>query len=272
MQSSAPVTVCVTVKHEGDGAAPVATIKGTATSTSTTSASTSASTSATEAAKIEKKVETNQENKKVETKKVEAKKNEIKKEKKAQPTQAAQPQRAETNGSVASTVTTPSTKPMADEEDDESITARKQRLGDLKRKRDETGDEASQSEPHGEGDSEGNEKKAKKPKVEKSEEEKEAAREKRREKARLKAQAKEGGETGKPEDEEKQSFERVTLPGGVLYQDQRLGKGRTIVSGDEVSIRYQGMLSSGEIFDSNMPNGKPLTFTRGGNTVCFLCF
>jgi len=44
-------------------------------------------------------------------------------------------------------------------------------------------------------------------------------------------------------------------------------RGKQAVKGSRISIRYQGILSSGVTFDSNMPRGKPLSFFVGKGDV-----
>jgi len=58
-------------------------------------------------------------------------------------------------------------------------------------------------------------------------------------------------ETGKP---------AAAESGGVSElkkEDTVVGKGPTVEAGDQISVRYTGKLTSGEVFDSNVDNGKP---------------
>lgn len=60
-------------------------------------------------------------------------------------------------------------------------------------------------------------------------------------------------------------FTRTAL--GVYVQDQVVGTGATIASGDSVSVGYTGWLTSGVQFNTNQPNGTPLRFRVGTGVV-----
>jgi FKBP-type peptidyl-prolyl cis-trans isomerase FkpA len=60
-------------------------------------------------------------------------------------------------------------------------------------------------------------------------------------------------------------FTRTTL--GVYTQDQVVGTGAVIASGDSVSVGYTGWLPNGVQFDTNQPNGSPLRFRVGAQAV-----
>jgi FK506-binding nuclear protein len=59
----------------------------------------------------------------------------------------------------------------------------------------------------------------------------------------------------------------VTLANGLKYLDSKIGNGAQVKSGRQLSMRYKGMLTSGKVFDSNMPKGRPFTFTLGAGEV-----
>lgn len=54
---------------------------------------------------------------------------------------------------------------------------------------------------------------------------------------------------------------------GVFYQDQVVGTGATIATGDSVSVGYTGWLANGTQFDTNQPSGNPLRFRVGSDAV-----
>lgn len=55
-------------------------------------------------------------------------------------------------------------------------------------------------------------------------------------------------------------------PSGVYYRDVTVGTGATVVSGQQISVRYTGWLANGTQFDSNV-NGSPLVFRIGTGYV-----
>eukprot|EP00461_Guttulinopsis_vulgaris_P002461 UN02462 len=59
----------------------------------------------------------------------------------------------------------------------------------------------------------------------------------------------------------------MKLPNGLQYKDEEIGRGAAVVKGSTVAVRYQGMLTDGRIFDTNMPKGQLLTFTVGAGHV-----
>lgn len=62
--------------------------------------------------------------------------------------------------------------------------------------------------------------------------------------------------------------ETVKFSNGLMYKDEVVGTvGVAARNGQRVSIRYQGMLSNGKIFDTNMPRGQLLEFTIGAGEV-----
>lgn len=52
---------------------------------------------------------------------------------------------------------------------------------------------------------------------------------------------------------------------GLYYRDISVGTGRVVVTGDSVSVRYDGYLSNGTRFDSNQAAG--ITFKLGAGAV-----
>lgn len=67
--------------------------------------------------------------------------------------------------------------------------------------------------------------------------------------------------------EEELTGQVVTLAGGLQIKDIEVGSGPVVVKGKRVSIRYQGMLTNGKVFDTNMPRGAPLQFIVGTGEV-----
>ena len=61
--------------------------------------------------------------------------------------------------------------------------------------------------------------------------------------------------------------EPVKFANGLTYKDEEIGDGVEVKKGRRVGIRYQGMLTNGKIFDSNMPRGQLLEFTVGKGEV-----
>ena len=57
------------------------------------------------------------------------------------------------------------------------------------------------------------------------------------------------------------------LDSGVQYQDVVVGSGPQASFRRPVSVRYKGMLTSGVVFDTNMPRGNPLKFVIGAGDV-----
>ena len=49
--------------------------------------------------------------------------------------------------------------------------------------------------------------------------------------------------------------------------DNTIGTGEIVRNGKQLTMRYKGMLTSGYVFDSNMPKGRPFTFTLGSGEV-----
>jgi len=59
----------------------------------------------------------------------------------------------------------------------------------------------------------------------------------------------------------------IKLKNGLQYQDVDMGQGPPVKNGKTVRVRYKGMLSNGEVFDSNMPKGRPFVFELGASDV-----
>lgn len=59
----------------------------------------------------------------------------------------------------------------------------------------------------------------------------------------------------------------VALPGGLKYQDLKVGDGALAESGKTVSVHYTGWLTDGTKFDSSLDHGKPLDFQLGAGNV-----
>jgi len=71
-----------------------------------------------------------------------------------------------------------------------------------------------------------------------------------------------------PETSEKPATTTITkLPTGLQFQDVRIGTGKPIREGQKVSIRYKGLLQDGQVFDTNLPKGRPLVFKFGSTEV-----
>jgi len=54
---------------------------------------------------------------------------------------------------------------------------------------------------------------------------------------------------------------------GLRYVVEKKGEGRLAAPGDNVSVHYTGMLLNGEVFDSSLNRGEPLSFTLGQGMV-----
>tara|TARA_A100000164_G_C21944543_1_gene792860 strand:+ start:11687 stop:12505 length:819 start_codon:yes stop_codon:yes gene_type:complete len=54
---------------------------------------------------------------------------------------------------------------------------------------------------------------------------------------------------------------------GLRYVVEKKGEGRLAAPGDNVSVHYTGMLLNGEVFDSSINRGEPLSFTLGQGMV-----
>jgi len=59
----------------------------------------------------------------------------------------------------------------------------------------------------------------------------------------------------------------IQLPSGLQYEDTLVGKGAVATKGNRLQMRYQGTLATGQIFDSNMPRGRPFSFKLGAGEV-----
>lgn len=54
------------------------------------------------------------------------------------------------------------------------------------------------------------------------------------------------------------------LPGGILYEVLKAGKGKKPAVTDTVTVHYEGSLINGEVFDSSVKRGQPATFPISG--------
>ncbi|MBU6428490.1 MAG: FKBP-type peptidyl-prolyl cis-trans isomerase [Cyanobacteria bacterium REEB65] len=57
------------------------------------------------------------------------------------------------------------------------------------------------------------------------------------------------------------------LPGGLKYDDLKIGKGASPKSGQQVTVQYTGWLMNGTKFDSSRDRHQPFTFTIGEGQV-----
>lgn len=56
-------------------------------------------------------------------------------------------------------------------------------------------------------------------------------------------------------------------PGGVYYQDLKIGTGALVTKGKSPSVKYDGRLVNGTQFDATRPGAPAITFTLGENRV-----
>ena len=59
----------------------------------------------------------------------------------------------------------------------------------------------------------------------------------------------------------------ATLPSGLEYVDQAVGKGAKPVAGQQVTVHYVGTLQDGTKFDSSRDRNEPFTFQIGVGQV-----
>jgi len=88
----------------------------------------------------------------------------------------------------------------------------------------------------------------------------------KRQKKKLRAEeseVKEGGST--PSRSQKKG--PVLMPSGLQYEDTLVGKGDVATKGNRLQMRYKGTLATGQVFDSNMPRGRPFAFKLGAGEV-----
>jgi len=88
----------------------------------------------------------------------------------------------------------------------------------------------------------------------------------KRQKKKLRAEENEKKEGGSapPQSQRKGP---VTLPSGLQYEDTLVGKGAVATKGNRLQMRYKGSLATGQVFDSNMPRGRPFSFKLGAGEV-----
>jgi FKBP-type peptidyl-prolyl cis-trans isomerase FklB len=58
--------------------------------------------------------------------------------------------------------------------------------------------------------------------------------------------------------------EVVTLPSGLQYQIIKPGNGPKPTASDKVNVHYHGTLITGEVFDSSVERGQPISFPLSG--------
>jgi FKBP-type peptidyl-prolyl cis-trans isomerase len=63
------------------------------------------------------------------------------------------------------------------------------------------------------------------------------------------------------------SASEVSLPGGLKYQELKVGDGALAESGKNVSVHYTGWLTDGTKFDSSLDRGQPFQFKIGEGGV-----
>lgn len=56
----------------------------------------------------------------------------------------------------------------------------------------------------------------------------------------------------------------IVTPSGLQYQVLASGSGISPVDGDEVTVHYTGKFTDGEVFDSSIESGQPVTFPING--------
>jgi len=59
----------------------------------------------------------------------------------------------------------------------------------------------------------------------------------------------------------------VTLPGGLIIQDAKVGTGEEAKPGMTLSMHYTGTFADGTVFDSSVARNQPLEFTLGAGEV-----
>ena len=59
----------------------------------------------------------------------------------------------------------------------------------------------------------------------------------------------------------------VTLPDGLKYVDQVVGKGAPVKAGETITVHYTGRLTNGTKFDSSRDRNEPFSFTLGAGQV-----
>jgi len=59
------------------------------------------------------------------------------------------------------------------------------------------------------------------------------------------------------------------LPSGVVYKETKAGTGASPKPTDRVKVHYKGTLTDGEVFDSSLERGEPVTFPLNGVIPCW---
>ena len=61
-------------------------------------------------------------------------------------------------------------------------------------------------------------------------------------------------------EENKKAEGVVVLPSGLQYKVQKMGTGEKPLATDRVTVHYTGRLLNGDVFDSSVERGEPVTF------------
>ncbi len=61
----------------------------------------------------------------------------------------------------------------------------------------------------------------------------------------------------------------MKLPSGVIYIETTAGTGASPKATDNVKVNYHGTLTNGEVFDSSVDRGEPVTFPLNGVIPCW---
>ncbi|HXU44839.1 MAG TPA: FKBP-type peptidyl-prolyl cis-trans isomerase [Thermoanaerobaculia bacterium] len=61
----------------------------------------------------------------------------------------------------------------------------------------------------------------------------------------------------------------VKLPSGVIYVETKAGTGASPKPTDPVKVHYHGTLTNGDVFDSSIQRGEPVTFPLNGVIPCW---
>ena len=60
-----------------------------------------------------------------------------------------------------------------------------------------------------------------------------------------------------------ESFPPIQTASGLVVQDLVVPEGPVALEGSQVTIHYHGTLTTGEVFDSTVERGQPITFALG---------
>ena len=64
-----------------------------------------------------------------------------------------------------------------------------------------------------------------------------------------------------------ESFAPVVRESGLVIQDLVVPEGRAAAAGDTATVHYHGTLANGQVFDSTVERGQPVTFVLGAGEV-----